>query len=66
MILAEKNSFGHRGHRGHPFSGSIRHKNAANPPRSYIFNAPDDPEDCDLEGLQDDVDALWEEIKEEM
>lgn len=35
-------------------------------PRSYIFNTPDDPEDCDLEGLQDDVDALWEEIKEEM
>lgn len=32
----------------------------------YGISKDFDPEDCDLEGLQDDVDALWEEIKEEM
>lgn len=25
-----------------------------------------DPESCDLEWLQDDVESLWQEIKEEM
>ena len=29
----------------------------------YGISKDFDPEDCDLEGLQDDVDALWEEIK---
>lgn len=32
----------------------------------YGISKDFDPEDSDLEGLQDDVDALWEEIKEEM
>lgn len=32
----------------------------------YGISKDFDPEDSDLEGLQDDVDALWEKIKEEM